>query len=127
MHPVEASALKRVLIVEDDSEIRACLAEVLQYEGYVVSEAPDGGEGLKAAWQNHPDIILLDLMMPRMDGWQFRAAQKGDPELADIPVIVMSAAAGEGWPGLQDVAARFRKPFDIEVLLAAIEEHAMAA
>lgn len=116
-----------MLIIEDDADTRACLAMAVALGGYEVSEAEDGREGLREACANRPDLILLDLMMPRMDGWQFRAAQKGNPALAGIPVIVTSAVAAEWWEELEDVAARFPKPFDIEVLLEAIGEHVAAS
>ena len=119
--------MKRVLIIEDDTDTRACLAMAVSLDGYTVSEAQDGREGLREAGMNRPDLILLDLMMPRMDGWQFRAAQKGDPELASIPVIITSAVATERWEDLDDVAARFPKPFDINLLLEAIRQHVAVA
>jgi CheY-like chemotaxis protein len=117
------ATLKRVLIIEDDADTRACLAMAVALGGYSVSEAEDGRAGLREACANRPDLIVLDLMMPRMDGWQFRAAQKEDPALAGIPVIVTSAVATEWWADLGDVAALFSKPFDIEMLLEAIHHH----
>ncbi len=119
--------MKRVLIIEDDPDTCACLAVALTLEGYDVSQAQDGREGLREAGENRPDLILLDLMMPRMNGWQFRAAQKRDPTLADIPVIITSAVAAERWDETDEVAARFPKPFDIQDLLAAVNEHVAAA
>jgi CheY-like chemotaxis protein len=118
--------VRHVLIIEDDSEIRACIAEALSYDGYTVAEAQNGLEGLRHARSRRPDLIILDLMMPTMNGWQFRAAQKRDPTLADIPVIVTSAVAAESTGNLSDVAARFAKPFDFATLLAAVERHAGA-
>jgi CheY-like chemotaxis protein len=119
--------LKRVLIIEDDPEIRACIAEGLSYDGYTVAEAQNGLEGLRQARAHRPDLILLDLMMPTMNGWQFRAVQKRDPALADIPVIVISAVAAESAGTIADVAARFAKPFEFSTLLAAIEQYAGVA
>ena len=118
--------VKHVLIIEDDSEIRACIAEALSYDGYTVSEAPNGLEGLLEAQSHRPDLIILDLMMPTMNGWQFRTAQKRDPALAEIPVIVISAVAAESAASLADVAARFAKPFDFSTLLAAVEQYSAA-
>ncbi len=112
--------MKRVLVIEDDPDTCACLALALALEGYAVSQAQDGREGLREAAEHRPDLILLDLMMPKMNGWQFRAAQKKDPALADIPVIITSAVAVERWDDLEDVTARFPKPFDILALLEAI-------
>jgi CheY-like chemotaxis protein len=118
--------VKHVLIIEDDSEIRACIAEALSYDGYTVSEARNGLEGLREALSHRPDLIILDLMMPTMNGWQFRAAQKRDPALAEIPVIVISAVAAESAASLAGVAARFAKPFDFSTLLAAVEQYSAA-
>jgi DNA-binding response OmpR family regulator len=116
-------ALKHVLIIEDDHEIRAFIAEALSYDGYTVAEAQNGLEGLRQARDRRPDLIILDLMMPTMNGWQFRAAQKLDPELAGVPVIVLSAVAVENTAALEDVAARFAKPFDFATLLTAVEHY----
>jgi CheY-like chemotaxis protein len=110
--------------IEDDTPIREGIAEVLEMEGYSVSQAGDGREGLREASEHHPNLILLDLMMPNMNGWQFRDAQKEDVALAEVPVIVISAVATEPWSRLEGVAALFRKPFDTAGLLAAVARHA---
>ena len=115
--------MRHVLIIEDDDEIRACMAEALSYDGYTVAEASNGLEGLREALSHRPDLIILDLMMPTMNGWQFRAAQKKDPAIAEIPVIVISAVAVESAGTMADVAARFAKPFDFATLLAAVEQY----
>ena len=115
--------MKHVLIIEDDPEIRTCIAEALSYDGYTVAEATDGLEGLRAAVSHRPDLIILDLMMPVMNGWQFRATQKRDPALAEIPTIVISAVATECAGTLEGVAALFAKPFDFASLLAAVEHY----
>ncbi len=117
--------MKRVLVVEDDIALRETMAEVLLDAGYAVSSAGDGQEALREADAHHPDLILLDLMMPTMNGWQFRAAQRGLPALAGVPVIVMSACSElDGEPALGEVAALFPKPFDIGALLDGIRRHA---
>ncbi len=110
-----------VLVVDDESDIREAVAEVLADEGYVVHGAGDGAEALRKARAVHPDIVLLDLMMPGMNGWEFRAAQKGDPELSDIPVVVLSAL---GRVAGMDAAGFIQKPFDLDELLDAVREHA---
>jgi len=120
------SAMKHVLVIEDHTPIRECIAEVLEMEGYSVAQARDGREGLRVARAQPPNLILLDLMMPNMDGWQFRAAQKDDAALADIPVIVLSAFEAEAVTDLEGVVARFPKPFNTSVLLAAVAQHATA-
>jgi len=120
--------MKRVLIIEDDPSLREVIAELLVDMGYEVGQARNGLEGLDEASHHRPDLILLDLMMPAMNGWQFRAAQKEDPSLADIPVIVMSAfEPADADEELEDVAARFPKPFDVMALLEGVRRHAGAA
>src|SRR6476659_218305 len=81
-----------LLLVKDDPSIRATLAEMLEDEGYAVSTATNGREALELLRRNAPpDLILLDLMMPIMDGWEFRVEQRADPVLAGIPLLAMSA------------------------------------
>src|SRR5512136_1149583 len=82
---------RRVLVVEDDRDMREALVEVLRLESYLVDAAGDGSQALELARRRHPDVILLDLMMPVMSGWEFRATQLQDERIAAIPVIVMSA------------------------------------
>ncbi len=118
-------SLKRVLIIEDDQAIRESIAEVLTDQGYVVAAAQDGVEGLREARAQHPNLIMLDLMMPTMNGWQFREVQKQDPSIADIPVIVISAYSAVRGPALDEVA-RFPKPFDLVTLLLAVEKYAVS-
>lgn len=119
----DRSAHQPVLIVEDDDETRRLLAEWLEQEGYPVIEARDGREGLTALVGHRPGIVLLDLRMPRMDGLQFRRAQRclHDHLLADVPIVVVSGvddadaqAAAMGATGV------LRKPIDRETLVHAI-------
>ncbi len=112
--------MARVLVIDDDREIRDLLVEVLTTEAYDVSSAPDGLVGLKEARAHRPDLILLDLMMPVMDGWTFLATQLEDPVIADIPVVVLSAARNVQATG----AARcLSKPCDLDELLETVERH----
>ena len=112
----------RVLVVDDDAVIRDTLATALGDEGYVVRVATDGRAALDTMGNWRPDVIVLDLMMPVMDGPSFRAAQRSADEVAEIPVIVLSAAheVQQRAAGL-DAAAVFPKPFDLGALLDAIE------
>src|SRR5258708_307681 len=81
-----------ILIVEDDISICTVITEILQDEGYLVASVENGAEALAYLQQHiHPQLILLDLNMPVMTGWDFRAQQQCDPRLAEIPVIIMSA------------------------------------
>jgi CheY-like chemotaxis protein len=81
---------KRILIVDDDADTREGLSLAIEAAGYSVHTARDGIEALKMLRHYRPDVILLDLVMPTMDGWTFRMQQLRDPELADIPVVVLA-------------------------------------
>ena len=112
-----------ILIVDDDPAIRTMLVDLLEDEGHVVSSAANGQEALtylqRAA--NRPQLILLDLMMPLMDGWQFRTLQRQDPELAPIPVIVLSAGENLKRAAATLAAdAYFAKPVDFDALLRTV-------
>jgi len=111
----------RVLVLDDDEIIRGFLSEALNDEGYEVRQAASGREGLNVLQEWRPNLILLDLMMPEMDGWAFRDEQRRRPELADIPVIVLSAAR-ELQLRSQHLAAAdvIAKPFDLDDLLASV-------
>lgn len=109
-----------VLIVEDDDLLRDTLADLLGEAGYAVTEARHGAEALrKLTGGLCPDLILLDLMMPVMDGWQFLQATRSDPAIARAPVVVLSAASREEEP-CSDVAAFLPKPCDDRSLLHAV-------
>jgi two-component system, chemotaxis family, chemotaxis protein CheY len=112
----------RLLVVEDDEDIRSVMSEALESEGYEVARACDGGDALRCARQRRPDLILLDLMMPRMDGWTFRAEQQADEALSDIPVVIVSAIAPADAAGL-GAAAHLQKPFDLDDLMAVVARH----
>src|SRR5206468_6228407 len=103
---------------------------ILRFEGYKVTAAADGQQALDLLQQNYdlPGVILLDLMMPEKDGWQFRAEQSQDPRLADIPVIVFSAAdrVKERASSLRAVAY-LKKPVDFDALLALVDRHSRDA
>lgn len=112
----------RILIVEDDSDLREALTQVLRDEGYDVLGAAHGAEALDSLrGGRRPCLILLDLAMPVMNGWQFRDVQRHDPEISGIPVIVLSA--GQDLPaqmpvlGLQEF---IRKPIRLEFLLDSV-------
>jgi len=109
--------MARVLIIEDDQGIREILADVLASEGYAVLTAQNGLEGLAQARAARPDLIVLDLMMPTMSGWQFRAEQRQDPALARIPVVVISAERLTRDAIPAGVAAFLPKPFELSTLL----------
>jgi CheY-like chemotaxis protein len=82
-----------VLVVDDDPDGLAVVSLILQLEGYQVLAACSGAEALELARRERPSLILLDVMMPSMDGRAFRSRQRADPSIADIPVLVLSAHA----------------------------------
>jgi CheY-like chemotaxis protein len=111
---------KTVLLVEDDTDTRSALAAVLVDEGYAVVEARHGLEALERLRQlpSTVRVILLDLMMPVMDGIGFRRVQAGDPSIADIPVVIFSAQGNLGAQGESlGAEAVLRKPVDLDVVL----------
>lgn len=104
-----------VLVVDDDAGILDMLTEALAYEGYVVLTAVGGG-ALTLAHDEHPDVILLDLMMPDMDGVEVSKRLHADPATAGIPIVVMSAHTKMDTLVVQMAAQdRLRKPFDFDV------------
>jgi CheY-like chemotaxis protein len=106
---------RSVLLVEDDPTLLGAMKMVLEWEGYEVACATNGQEALEMLRAGErPALILLDVMMPVLDGWQFREEQKRDPDLASIPVVVVSAVEGAG---SLDAAGHIQKPFEVEELL----------
>lgn len=113
---------KNVLIVEDDEGIRETLRLALELEGYSVFSAANGQEGLDILPKiERPCLILLDLMMPVMDGWRFVEILDEDTILAAIPVVVVTAFAERA----KSIHARgiLKKPIDLDVLLATVKRY----
>ena len=111
-----------VLIVEDDNDTREMLGRFLELEGYKVETAENGKRALERLGSGvGACVILLDLMMPVMDGWQFRQEQIRDASLADIPVIVVSAAGRERLEKIQ-ADAYLSKPVDLDELLGCVTQ-----
>ena len=121
----QAAVCERVvLVVDDDPAIREALADLLGEEGYRVVTAMNGVEALdklREPSQARPCVILLDLMMPVMDGWQFRREQKQDAAIAGIPLIVITATGKR--PVLIDADELVMKPLDLGRLFEAIERY----
>ena len=114
-----------ILIVEDDRDLGEALSDVLRDEGYFVAIAGDGREALDRLRRDpRPSLILLDLTMPVMNGWQFRAEQREDPILSRIPVVILSAGehlAEQMVPlGIKDYV---HKPIELQQLLRTIERY----
>jgi len=117
---------RRVLCVEDDREMIDLISLILEQRGYEVEGVTSGAEGLRAARRERPDLILLDLMMPEMDGWEVLRQLKNEDSLASVPVVVVTAKAqnidrvlGLHIAGVDDYVT---KPFGPEELLERIEK-----
>jgi CheY-like chemotaxis protein len=110
-----------ILIVDDDADIREALRGLLEEEGYEIVEASQGREALDLLRRAEvrPALVLLDLMMPLMDGWQLRARLRQDPELASIPIVIMTAHAGviRAVQDIQPPTPVLAKPLDVGQLL----------
>jgi two-component system chemotaxis response regulator CheY len=113
-----------VLVVDDDPDILATVEQILEIEGYAVLSARNGAEALSVLESHRPDVIILDLMMPVMDGWEFRRRLNGHPA-SDTPIIVVSAD--------RDIARKaatiqadgyIAKPFDLDDLLREVHRFA---
>ena len=114
-----------VLVVEDNAEVRQALVALLEAEGYHVAEAVDGVSALRLLRTGavQPCLIVLDLMMPRMSGWDFRMEQSSDLRLAGIPVVVVSADPLASQAERMGAAAVLSKPADAEQFLELIGRH----
>jgi CheY-like chemotaxis protein len=112
-----------VLIVEDDSDLREMMAQLLTLEGFQSTTVANGKEALSyLSGSDTPDVILLDLMMPVMDGWEFRRVQQADPKLARVPTIVLSALDQARAVDLRP-AAFLKKPLDFDLLLQLVRQY----
>ena len=117
---------RRVLIIEDEKLIILSTQMVLEASGYRVDSAMDGEEGIQKAKQSAPDLILLDIMMPGIDGWETLTRLKQDPETADVPVVIFTArehSRGHQRSAEMGAADYFRKPFEPEELVELVEKH----
>jgi CheY-like chemotaxis protein len=109
------------MIVDDDEDLRETVSSILEDDGYAVTRAAGGAEALAllSAAPRAPDLILLDLMMPGMNGWQFRDRQRRIPTLARIPVMVLTASRSLHLNPIDAKAIVF-KPLHVEELLGAV-------
>src|SRR5260370_14286842 len=123
--------MPQILVAEDDDAIRELVSDVLRDDGYEVREATNGAEALGRIKDERPDLIVLDLMMPVMDGWTFVEKCYGQAFCNDVPIIVTSASHD-----LPRTAERLRsfgvrtclaKPFDVDGLLALVERYVPSA
>lgn len=116
---------KRMLVIEDDENVRESIAALLEVEGYEVVKAINGAQALsKLRKEPGVSLIVLDLMMPQMDGWSFRARQLNEPGLKDIPVLVLSGAGRlDREHEALDAAGVLAKPVSVHELLDMVERH----
>ena len=118
--------MQDILIVEDDAATRSALALLLGREGYGVSQAANGGQALAYLRSApRPSLVLLDMMMPVMDGWQFLAARHQEPALAAPPVVVLTAASGMSPATARALGANdvLQKPVDADDLLDVVRRY----
>ncbi|HYO53684.1 response regulator [Archangium sp.] len=112
--------MKTLLVVDDEVGISDALSEVLSDEGFLVLVARNGKEGLERVAEKRPDLILLDYMMPVVDGREMLKALQGDSAYRDIPVVMMSAISRSSLPPDCKPTAFLLKPFGIDRLLAVV-------
>jgi CheY-like chemotaxis protein len=112
-----------VLVVDDDPDVLASLCDALGSEGYEVAGARDGIEALEAIEERRPDLIVTDLMMPTMTGFELLAALHDSPELASIPTLIITAARGAEAQQQAQGAVVLPKPLDLDRLLRAISAY----
>jgi CheY-like chemotaxis protein len=118
-----------VLVVDDEADIRDCLAALLKRDHHSVATAADGAQALEYLRRHpRPRLILLDLAMPGMDGWDFLHARQRRPRLRRVPVVVFSAAPADLAPEALalGVAAVFQKPIDLPAVLEVARRHCPA-
>ncbi len=120
-HGAEHAAL--VMVVDDDPDARDLLAATVRREGYRVIEATDGETAIALAREWHPDVVILDVLMPRMDGWTVLTALKSDRELAEIPVIIVTVLEDRGVAVSLGAAEFLTKPVDRTHLAATLRQH----
>jgi CheY-like chemotaxis protein len=115
----------RILVVDDEPDIRATVSAMLEIEGHAVREAANGALALLAIEEEEPDIVLLDMRMPVMDGWSFAAELRRRGHR--VPIVVMTAARDAAhWAGQVTAAAFVAKPFGFDDLMRAVERGAAA-
>ena len=116
---------KDILVVDDDLVLSEIIADVLETEGHTARIAFNGREALERIRERRPQLILLDLMMPVMNGWEFADELGSKPEWANIPIIVVTAA--HDWHNKQqeiNAKAVIHKPFDIDKLIEMVQAYA---
>ena len=113
----------RVLVVEDDADLRKSICAVLEDAGFTSWPAENGEVALERARAERPCVILLDLMMPIMNGWEFRSEQLRDPSLSSIPVVIMTADGRAADKARTLHADYLRKPIHLDALLELVGDY----
>ena len=113
----------RVLVVEDDADLRKSICTVLEDAGFTSRPAENGEVALERAREERPCVILLDLMMPIMNGWEFRSEQLRDPKLSSIPVVIMTADGRAADKARTLHADYLRKPIHLDALLELVSDY----
>ena len=114
--------MRHALVVDDRTDNLSLMRALLEAYSFTVDEARNGAEALEIARRETPELVISDLMMPVMNGWEFLEAQKGDVTLATIPVVVVSAFNDKG--GTVGGAAGFiKKPVELESLLRVVQRY----
>ena len=115
----------RILVVDDEMDLVSVLRMGLEIQGFEVIEAMDGEEGLRRARQDHPDLVVLDLMLPKLDGYKVCRALKFDERFRNLPIIILSARSGDQDKKLAlDMGADLfmTKPYEISELVTKIRQ-----
>ena len=114
--------VNHILVVDDDPAIRDVVADILEMAKYRVQTAGNGAEALDCIHTEQPSVVLLDLMMPVMDGWEFLRKCRSEPPCAPVPVVIMSAARNASGIAAELGAQAFLgKPFEMDAVLAIVE------
>jgi CheY-like chemotaxis protein len=112
-----------ILVIDDDPAVHTLLATALREEGYNLQFASNGREGLRLAKELRPAVITLDVLMPEMDGWVVLSLLKADPELASIPVVMLTVRAEQDFAFALGVADYLKKPIDHDRLVAVLRKY----
>ncbi|MGH2812884.1 MAG: response regulator transcription factor [Actinomycetota bacterium] len=114
----------KILVIDDDADVRVLCRVNLEFEGFQVIEAASGAEGLDLAKSERPDLILLDVMMPELDGWEVMSALNEEEQTADVPIVMLTARSDEesqlkGWE--EGILDYITKPFNPVSLVKYVE------
>jgi CheY-like chemotaxis protein len=124
MSPTPPRRAAYILVVDDDPDVLASLCDALESEGYEVGGAHDGIEALEAISERRPDLIVTDLLMPTMTGFELLAALHDSPELATIPTLIITAARSAEAQATAGASVVLPKPLDLDRLLRAVSAYA---